>query len=157
MPHYRTMLSSVNFCAADLWSEQKQRYMSVVVEIVEIKKGSVVGEGGRKRDMPMATLRSGKTGKLIEKPLGLNATNCKTLSTLAGSEVTEKWCGLWIGLFVIKTTVGREQVDAVRISPERMQPPVQSGKQSTEPAPGPRDDEPPRDFDPTDVQPEDRQ
>jgi hypothetical protein len=152
MAHFRTMLSSENFSAADLWSEQSQKYGEIVVEIVKVSKGEVVGDKGRKKTMPMAQLRSAKNGQVIPKQLGLNATNCRTIASLAGSPNTEKWHGLWISLYVTKVDVGREMTDAIRIRPELAKPPVQAGKQ--------QNTEPPKDepaFDPTDVQPEDRQ
>lgn len=120
MPHYRTMLSSTNFSAADLWSESGQRYGTIVVSFESFKKGTVVGEGGRSKDMPFATMRSQRTGELIPKPLGLNATNCKTLSSLTGSENVDKWIGPLFQLVVVDTTVGRERVKAIRIAPEIM-------------------------------------
>lgn len=153
MAHFRTMLSTENFCAADLWSEQNQRYVEIVVEIVKVTKGEVTGDKGRKKTMPMATLRSAKNGQVIPKPLGLNATNCRTLASLAGSPNTEKWHGLWISLYVTSVDVGREKADAIRIRPEAAKPPVQAKKkdeQATQPAQDPA-------FDPSDVQPEDRQ
>jgi hypothetical protein len=149
MAHFRTMLSSENFSAADLWSEQSQKYGEIVVEIVKVSKGEVVGDKGRKKTMPMAQLRSAKNGQVIPKQLGLNATNCRTLASLAGSPNTEKWHGLWINLYVTKVDVGRETADAIRIRPELAKPPVQAGKQEARPANEPA-------FDPTDVQPEDR-
>jgi hypothetical protein len=119
------MLASENFCAADLWSEQQQRYAEIVVQIVAVKKGEVVGDKGRKKSMPFVTMRSAKTGQIIEKPLGLNATNCKTLASVAGSPNTDKWKDLWITLYVTQTDVGREKVDAIRIRPELAQAPQQ--------------------------------
>lgn len=115
MPHYRTMLSSDYLCAADLWSEKQERYVEVDAEIVAVKKGEVVGEKGRKKTMPFVTLRSAKAS--LSKPFGLNATNCKTVSSLSGSEITERWVGVWIRLYVTRTEVGREMIDAIRIRP----------------------------------------
>lgn len=127
MPHYRTMLTSENLCAADLWDEPRQQYREVVVQIELVKKGEVVGEKGRKKGMPFAHF----VGK--QKPLGLNATNCKTLAHLARSPNTDQWKGLWITLFVTKTDVGRETVDAIRIRPELAQPPPASARKSEPP------------------------
>jgi hypothetical protein len=124
MAHYRTMLSSENFCAADLWSEQGQKYAEIDVEILAVRRGEVVGEKGRKKTMPMATLRSLRTGKTIDKPLGLNATNCRSLASLAGTPNTEKWHGMLITLYVTKVDVGRESTDAIRIRPELAKPPA---------------------------------
>jgi hypothetical protein len=118
MPHYRTMLTSDNLCAADLWDEDKQQYREVVVQIDHVKKGEVVGEKGRKKGMPFAHFKNTRTGK----PLGLNATNCKTLASIAGSPNVDKWRDLWITLYVTKTEVGRETVDAIRIRPELATP-----------------------------------
>jgi hypothetical protein len=154
MPHYRTMLSNDNFCAADLWSEQRGGYGEIIVGIEAVKKGEVVGEGGRKKGMPFITMRSAKNGQVIPKPLGLNATNCKTIASLAGSADVSKWIGKWITLYVTKTTVGRETVDAIRIRPELAPPPVQAGKQGPPPGVTPPPVQEPA-FDPSDVQRED--
>jgi len=155
MPHFRTMLSSENFSAADLWMEQQQKYAEVIVEIVRVKKGEVVGERGKKKTMPMAVMRSGKTGREFEKALGLNATNCRTLASLAGSPNTDKWIGMWINLYVTKVDVGRESVDAIRIRPELAQPPVQAKGPPPGVTPPPAPATEPG-FDANDVQPEDR-
>ncbi len=114
MAHYRTMLTSENLCAADLWDEAKQGYREVVVEVDHVRKGEVVGEKGRKKGMPFAHFKNTRTGK----PLGLNATNCRTLASIAGSPNVDKWKGLLITLYVTQTDVGREKVDAIRIRPE---------------------------------------
>jgi hypothetical protein len=124
MPHYRTMLTSDNLCAADLWVEEKGAYREIVVEIDHVKRGEVVGEKGRKKGMPFAHLKAPSTGRALSKPLGLNATNCRTLTSIAGSPDVAKWKGMLITLFVTKTEVGRETVDAIRIRPEAAQPPA---------------------------------
>lgn len=138
MPHYRTMLTNDNLCAADLWDEQAQRYREATVQIADVRKGEVVGEKGRKKGMPFAYFANTRTGK----PLGLNATNCKTLAHLANSPNVEKWKGLWITLFVTKTDVGRETVDAIRIKPELAQPPAQKSEPPPQKPTGDRDTKP---------------
>jgi hypothetical protein len=117
MPHYRTMLTSEHFCAADLYSEQRETYLELDVEILEVRKGEVVGEKGRKKGMPFITMRSIRSGRTIEKKLGLNATNCETIKSLTGSPEVNRWLGQLITLHVVETEMGREKRDAIRIRP----------------------------------------
>lgn len=152
MAHYRTMLTNENFSAADLWSEKLEKYVEIVVQIIDVKRGEVVGEKGRKKGMPFITMRSAKTGQTIPKPLGLNATNCETISGVAGAPDMKKWPGLWITLYVTKTEVGKGMRDCIRIRPEAAK--VSGAPSSTPEQPATPNDEPA--FDPSDVQPEDR-
>jgi hypothetical protein len=117
------MLTSEHFCAADLWSEKSQKYAEVDVQIVAVAKGEIVGDKGRSKGMPFVTMKSARTGENIPKRLGLNATNCKTVASIAGSPNTDKWKDLWITLYVTQTEVGRERVDAIRIRPEAAKAP----------------------------------
>jgi hypothetical protein len=72
----------------------------------------VVGEKGRKKDMPFVYFKGKK------KPLGINATNGATIARLAGSPKTERWHGLAITLHVIVTDVQGEPRDAIRVRPK---------------------------------------
>lgn len=123
MAHYRTMLTSDNFMAADLWDEADKKYRDAVVQIVTVKKGEVVGEKGRKKGMPFVTMKNAR-GNALSKPLGLNATNCATLTSIAGSPDTDRWVGLWVTLYVTKTDAGAEKRDCIRIRPEAAGPPA---------------------------------
>lgn len=117
MPHYRTMMLNPDYLsAADLWDEKEERYREVIVQIDRVAQGHVIGEQGRKKEMPFAHFAGKK------KPLGLNATNCLTLKTITGSPNTERWLGTWIALFVIPTFVGGEERDAIRIRPKAAAP-----------------------------------
>lgn len=131
MAHFRTMLTSEHFCAADLWSEQAERYVDINVQIIAVSKGEVVGEKGRKKGMPFIEMRSEKTGKPIPKKLGLNATNCDTVAAIVGSPDVKRWPEQWLTLYVTKTEMGREQRDAIRIRPTA----PKIGKPASEPAP----------------------
>lgn len=110
MPPWRTMMKSDNLTAADLWDEATGKYREADVQIESVRAGEVVGEGGRKRGMPFVTFAK------KQKPLGLNSTNARTISTLVGSEDTNRWKGQWITLFVTKTKIGNDVVDCIRIA-----------------------------------------
>lgn len=125
MAHYRTMLKRAELSAADLWSEKDEKYREVVVQIVRITQGEVVGEKGRKKEMPFLHLRSAHTGKMIEKPFGANATNCETIAGIAGSPDMKRWLNFWITLYVTKTEMGKGMRDCIRIKPEAAEPPAE--------------------------------
>lgn len=158
MAHFRTMLTSDNFSAADLWSEKAEKYVEIDVEIVSVRKGEVVGEKGRKKGMPFITMKSGKTGQVIPKPLGCNATNGDSIAALAGSPDVKRWPGVWITLYVTKTQMGKGMRDAIRIRPSspRARSSAPAPSTGAEPEPQTVQEMPPADFDPDDVQPEDR-
>lgn len=52
------------------------------------------------------------------KPMVLNATNCKTITKLAGSPYIEQWKGLKIQIYSTKVKAFGDMVDALRIRPE---------------------------------------
>jgi len=78
------------------------------------------GKAKRKKPMPWIAFAGAK------KRLALNATNCKTLTTLCGTGIIEQWRG-WVRLVVVETeytdqsTGKREKTDALRIAPQRPQ------------------------------------
>lgn len=120
MPHWRSMFSkqSEYLRSADLWDDKRDGFREVVVQIERVAQGTIVGEKGRADKMPFAYFVD------KQKPLGLNATNCKTLVALSGSQNASKWVGLWITLYVTKTeSKTGEVVDAIRIRPKLAEPP----------------------------------
>jgi len=152
------MLKSDKFSAADLWSENLEKYVEIVVQIERVSQGEVIGEKGRKKEMPFLTMRSAKTGQTIPKPLGINATNGDTIAGIVGSPDVKKWIGLWITLYVTKTEMGKGMRDCIRIRPQAAQPTTSKPTTGSGPTPEPAAvelEEPA--FDPSDVQPEDRQ
>lgn len=81
------------------------------VTIESVRAGEIVGEAGRRDRMPIVKLR----GK--ELPLGLNKTNCKTISAMYGND-TAAWVGKQITLF--PTTCKAKEggiVDCIRVRP----------------------------------------
>jgi hypothetical protein len=136
------------------------------VEIVDSGVAEVASIDGKK-EMPWISFR----GK--QKKLGLGITNCKTMESICGTPIVQRWRG-WITLVVVRITYydqqtkRNEQTDAIRIAPQRprasdqkQQPAEQAAPPSSPPATdapaadGPPDDDDHDDFDPTDVQPED--
>jgi hypothetical protein len=84
----------------------------VVVEIASVVAGEITGEQGKKSRKPIASFVNAK------KKLALNATNCKTLATLLGSNNVEDWVGKAITLYPTTTTWGGQTVDCIRVRPK---------------------------------------
>lgn len=81
----------------------------VTVEIESVTAGEIVGEQGKKSRKPIAAFVGAK------KRLALNATNCKTIAQLAGSNAVEDWIGMAITLYPTTTTWGGQTVDCIRV------------------------------------------
>jgi hypothetical protein len=115
-PHWRTVIKRMDpdyLYAEDLGGPGT----TVDVEIVDSGRCRVKNPGGTKETLFIAF--KGKS-----KKLGLNATNCKTLTNICGSDHWGDWRG-WITLVVIHkrmrdpTTEEIEDMDVIRIAPER--------------------------------------
>lgn len=91
------------------------------VEIVDSGITKLRQRSGPPKEMPWLAFKGAK------KRLGLGATMCKTMTTMTGTRIVERWRG-WITLIVIKTTyrdqdTGQvETTDAIRIAPKRPRP-----------------------------------
>jgi hypothetical protein len=123
----------------------------VDVDVVGTSVEKVKGEDGDKEMILLAF-----AGK--KKRLGCNTGNCKAMETMSGTADYQVWRGP-ITLVVIRTkyfdqkTRTMMETDAIRIVPER--PKGKSSPRDTKPANEPAPSAEPE-FDPTDVQPEDR-
>ncbi len=84
-----------------------------VIESTDLEM--VTGENGRQERCLVAHFAGGKL-----KPLILNRTNCKAISTVAGSCYREDWPGVAVLLTVQRVQAFGETVDAVRVKPERV-------------------------------------
>lgn len=102
MPDWRTMFDNEYLGAWDLDGRE------VTVKISKVEQGTLTTEGNKKARKPVVHL-DGKVKKLV-----LNKTNCKTLQAMFGVK-TEAWVGQSITLFGVKTQVGREKKDGIRI------------------------------------------
>jgi hypothetical protein len=121
MAHWRTMMQSENFCAADLWDDGKGEYRRAIVKIVKVAQGTVVGQKGRKKGMPFLWLED-EAGKALRAPFGANVTNATTISQVLGTPDAKHWVGKWIGVYVTKVDAPDGMTDAIRIHPKPVQP-----------------------------------
>jgi hypothetical protein len=87
----------------------------VTVEFTNVIGGELEGEKGRKTKKPIAMIKV-KPGNPPKK-LALNATNCKTIQQLTGSDQVEDWAGVRVTLFPTTTQFGGETKDCIRIRP----------------------------------------
>lgn len=131
-PHWRTVIKRMDpdyLYAEDLGGPGTK----ADVEIVDSGKCTMSNPGGKKQTLYIAF--RGKS-----KKLGLNATNCKTLTNICGSDHWGDWRG-WITLVVIHkrmrdpTTEEIEDMDVIRIAPERPRSKPASRGERHDPAP----------------------
>jgi len=115
-PHWRTVIKRMD--PEFVYAEDIGRAGTKVdVEIVDSGKCTIKNPGGKKETLYIAFRGE-------NKKLGLNATNCKTLTNICGSSYWGDWRG-WITLVVIHkrmrdpTTEELEDMDVIRIAPER--------------------------------------
>jgi hypothetical protein len=93
--------------------------------------GELVGPGGKKSKKPLCYFRN------VPKPLGLNATNCKTIAALYGND-TDGWVGKRITLYPTTTQMGGETVECVRVRPRV--PPAATPRNGRPQDEGPREE-----------------
>ena len=127
MSHWRTLVQSEHFCAADLWDESAGKYQNAILKIVKVAQGTVVGQKGRKKGLPFLTLEN-RRGKPVRAPFGANPTNCTAIASALGSPDVKKWIGQWIELYVTKVDSPEGLVDAIRIHPKPPAPPTPADK-----------------------------
>ena len=82
----------------------------LVVTIACVNNREIVGAQGKKEILTVATL-------VNEKPMILNATNCKALAKLYGKHI-EDWANQSMTLFASTTKFGGEMVECLRIKPQ---------------------------------------
>ncbi len=132
MGHWRTMVQSEHFCAADLWDESADKYQNAIVKIVGVSQGTIVGQKGRKKGLPFLTFEN-RRGNKLRAPFGANPTNCTSIANALGTPEWKKWIGQWIELYVTKVDSPEGLVDAIRIHPRPPAPPTQGEQKSTPP------------------------
>jgi hypothetical protein len=108
MGDYRAMFDRDYLAAFDLEGK------AVVVKIRDVKAGELTAQGGRKSKKPVVYF----DGK--EKGLALNKTNARAIANLYGND-TDKWIGQRITLYPTTTMFGAENVECVRVKPEKPQ------------------------------------
>lgn len=78
------------------------------VEIVKVVREMVTGADGKKEECTVAHLKG-------EKPLILNATNCKTITKVLKTPFIEQWANKRVILITEKVKAFGDVVDAIRI------------------------------------------
>lgn len=104
MTHYKQLMDT-NYLGAYSLDEGKD----IVLTIKAVQKESVIGADGKKEDCIVCHWAEN------EKPMILNATNCRTISKLAGSPYIEKWTGLRVQIGSERVKAFGDVVDALRI------------------------------------------
>lgn len=84
----------------------------LVVTIRSVANEMIIGADGKKEECIVARFHERDI-----KPMILNATNCKTITKLAGSPFIENWQGMKIQLFVEKVKAFGDVVEALRVRP----------------------------------------
>jgi len=80
---------------------------TMVVEIKRVEKKEIIGSEGKKDEAIVAQL-------IGQKPMILNATNCKTIASLYGNYI-EDWAGKQITLFIANVKAYGTTVEALRV------------------------------------------
>ncbi|MBK9223360.1 MAG: hypothetical protein IPO16_14755 [Saprospiraceae bacterium] len=78
------------------------------VQIITVKRETVKGENGKEDECTVAVLKD-------QKPMILNATNCKTITKILGTPYVEKWANQRIVLFKSLTKLKGENVECLRV------------------------------------------
>lgn len=104
--HWRLMMTSDKLHAAELQGKDHD------VEIERVAQGKYKDHRGQEIKKPDLYFK----GKA--KPLGLNATNAKTIAKLLGSNDVTKWIGRVITIYPTVTDAYGDQVECIRVRPK---------------------------------------
>lgn len=83
----------------------------VILTIKKVVREMVVGDGGKKEECTVAHFKENS------KPMILNRTNCKTITSIYATPYIEEWVDKKIQIFVAQVKVAGEIVDGLRIRP----------------------------------------
>lgn len=97
----------------------------VTLVIREVRQGTLQ-QGTKKDKKPIIYFNR------TDKGLAGNKTNCKIIAKLYGND-TRDWIGKPITLYATKTSFGSEQVDCIRVRPQK---PVRKGEAPAQREPG---------------------
>jgi hypothetical protein len=147
MPSWRVLRSSDKWLThSDLFDLKGEKYFDVDAEIIRVEQGEANNPGSKaKKKLPAVFLKSLRTGNMIPKPLGLNATNGETIEQIVGSDDFKRWPGTLVTLFVLPNVrMGDGTRPAIRIRPKSPKAPAgwkPSTPTSNPNTPPPRGDE----------------
>jgi len=83
----------------------------LIVTIKSVAKELVKGTDGKEEERTVAKI-------VDQKPMILNATNCKAITKALNTPFIEEWANNKVSLYVAKIKAFGEMVDALRIRPE---------------------------------------
>tara|TARA_R110000868_G_C10539180_1_gene734761 strand:- start:116 stop:628 length:513 start_codon:yes stop_codon:yes gene_type:complete len=112
LTHWRKLVNTAYLGAYSLMDGDTPK--DLTVKIVKVVREQVKGEAGKSEECTVAYLEN-------QKPIILNRTNCKAITSLYGSPYIERWVGLSITLFVSETSVKGVKTDCLRIRPIKPQ------------------------------------
>lgn len=84
-------------------------YIDRIMVVESVKSDRVTGPNNKSEDCVICRFKG------ESKPMILNATNCKQMVKLSGSEFVENWVGMAVTLYVSKVKAFGDIVDALRI------------------------------------------
>lgn len=83
-----------------------------IVTITKVVRENVKGIDGKSEECTVAHLHN-------EKPMILNATNCKTISKIYQTPFIENWAGKSIIIYAAKIKAFGEEIEALRVKPTK--------------------------------------
>lgn len=86
---------------------------NIILTIKNVTREMVTGEGGKKEECTVAYFQEDS------KPMILNRTNCKAITTVYGTPYIEEWAGKQIEITVARVKVAGDMVDALRVVPKQ--------------------------------------
>lgn len=98
-------LSNPNYLGAYSIEDGKD----MILTISNVRQEEVIGSDGKKEDCIVCYFSD------ADKPMILNATNCKQIAKLAGTPYIEKWVGLKIQVGIEKVKAFGDVVEALRV------------------------------------------
>lgn len=104
MTHYKQLMDTRYLGAYSLEDGR-----DIVLTIKTVQKETIVGMDGKREDVIMCHWVEN------EKPMILNATNCKTITKLVGSPYIEKWSGTKIQIGSERVRAFGDVIEALRI------------------------------------------
>lgn len=81
----------------------------IILTITKIENNEVVGEGGEKSEGTLMYFKE------VDKPMILNSTNAKAITSIYDSPYIEDWIGKKIQLFSMKIRAFGENLEALRV------------------------------------------
>lgn len=102
-------LHNPDYLGAYSLADNSGKYTEQLVTVSKVEMKRVKGLNNKEEDCITCWFTQ------YPKPMILNATNCKQLVKLSGSEFVENWTGVSVTLYVSKVKAFGDVVDALRI------------------------------------------